>query len=170
MPRLMLALVLALATSTLAAAEFVARDESFKCLLDGKKIDGKTFFVFNRNRHRLHRALKIAERDLPRKHYPVGTILQLFPFEAMVKRGGHFNPSGDGWEFFRLSVSAEGTHILQRGGAEVTNVAGSCQGCHAAASPYDFVCEGHGAAALPFPDNVIHALQHDPRCGSQPGQ
>jgi hypothetical protein len=110
----------------------------------------------------------VAHLDRPRKHYPVGTILQLFPFEAMVKRGGRFNPEGDGWEFFRLSVSAEGTHIIARGGAEVTNFAGSCQNCHVAARAYDFVCEGHAVQSLPLPAGTIRALQHDPRCPSAP--
>jgi len=35
---------------------------------------------------RLRRA--IAANDLRHKRYPVGTIVQVLPFEAMVKRGG----------------------------------------------------------------------------------
>src|SRR5207244_13178579 len=66
-------------------------------------------FVFHRRHRKLRKALRIAERDLPARRYPPGTILQLFPFEAMVKRGGRFNPEGDGWEFFRLSVTPAGT-------------------------------------------------------------
>jgi len=46
----------------------------------------------------------------------------------------------------------------------VTNGAGSCQGCHAAARGYDFVCEGHAVATLGLSDDTIRALQHDPRC------
>jgi hypothetical protein len=163
--RLALLAALILFLPTLAGAEFVAQEDSFKCLLEGKKVEGKTFFVFHRNKRKLRRALRIAERDLPGKHYPVGTILQLFPFEAMAKRGGHYNPEGGGWEFFQLSVSSQGTTIVRRGGAEVTNrFAGSCQNCHAAASTYDFVCEGHNVAALPLSDDLIRALQYDPRC------
>lgn len=86
----------------------------------------------------------------------------------MVKRGGRFNPDGDGWEFFRLSVTAEETHIIARGGAEVTNFAGSCQNCHVAARAYDFVCEGHAVQSLPLPPSAIRALQHDPRCAAAP--
>jgi hypothetical protein len=158
------ALSIALALSGVAAAEFVAQEKDFRCLLDGRAVAGKHFFVFHHKRRKLRKALRIAERDLPDKRYPVGTILQLFPFEAMVKRGGRFNPEGDGWEFFRLSVTSAGTRILARGGAEVTNIVGSCQGCHAAARSYDFVCEGHGAAALGLSEETIRALQNDPRC------
>ena len=86
----------------------------------------------------------------------------------MAKRGGRFNPSGDGWEFFRLAVTSAGTRIVQRGGAEVANLAGSCQGCHAAARTYDFVCEGHAVASLGLSEEAIRALQRDPRCSPGP--
>ena len=85
-----------------------------------------------------------------------------------MKRGGRFNPEGDGWEFFRLSVTPAGTRILARGGAEVANFAGSCHGCHAAARGYDLVCEGHAVAALGLSEETIRTLQHDPRCPSAP--
>ncbi|HUE29846.1 MAG TPA: hypothetical protein VMR79_03175 [Verrucomicrobiae bacterium] len=160
--------MLALGLSGVAAAEFVAREKDFRCLLDGQAVPGKHFFVFHRRHGKLRKALRIAELDLPDKRYPVGTILQLFPFEAMVKRGGGFNPEGDGWEFFRLSVTPAGTRILARGGAEVRNFAGSCQGCHAAGRSYDFVCEGHAVASLGLSEDAIRALQHDPRCPPTP--
>ena len=85
-----------------------------------------------------------------------------------MKRGGRFNTEGDGWEFFQLSVTPEGTTVLARGGAEVVTFAGSCQNCHAAARTFDFVCEGHGAPGLPLSSGVIKALQSDPRCQSAP--
>ena len=159
-------IALALALSGVAAAEFVAREKDFRCLLDGRAVAGKHFFVFHRRHGRLRKALRIARP--PGQRYPVGTILQLFPFEAMVKRGGRFNPEGDGWEFFRLSVTPAGTKILARGGAEVVNIAGSCQSCHAAARSYDFVCEGHAVASLGLSEETIRALQHDPRRASAP--
>ena len=84
MRRIALALSLVLALSGVAAAEFVAREKDFRCLLDGKKVDGKTFLLFNRNRGLLRKALHLARKGKPGKQYPVGTILQLFPFEAMV--------------------------------------------------------------------------------------
>jgi len=43
-----LALLLALVLSTVAAAEFVAQAKDFHCLLDGRAVAGKHFFVFHR--------------------------------------------------------------------------------------------------------------------------
>ena len=163
-----MAVAITLLGTSLVAAEFIAQESDFQCLLDGQQLPGKNFFVFNRSKRKLRKALHVARLDRRRKHYPVGTILQLFPFEAMVKRGGRFNPDGDGWEFFRLSVTADSTQIVARGGAEVKNFAGSCQNCHAAARPYDFVCERHAVQSLPLPPDLITALQHDPRCPSAP--
>jgi hypothetical protein len=159
------AVVLSLALAGAAAGEFVAQEKDFRCLQDGQAVPGKHFFVFHRHRRKLRKALHIAERDLPGRRYPVGTILQLFPNEAMVKRGGRFNRDGDGWEFFQLAVTAEATHVIARGGAEVRNFAGSCQGCHAAGRSYDFVCEGHAVAGLGLSEDTVRALQRDPRCG-----
>jgi hypothetical protein len=48
--------------------------------------------------------------------FPVGTVVQLIPDEAMVKRYVGFNAASDDWEFFNLSTSASGTTINQRGG------------------------------------------------------
>ena len=99
--------------------------------------------------------------------YPVGTIIQLVPQEAMVKRAPGFSPSTNDWEFFSLDVSAKGTRILSRGGAKVLNrFGGSCASCHsAAASQFDFVCgTTHGCAPLPIGPAVIASLQKsDPR-------
>src|ERR671918_719140 len=53
--------------------------------------------------------------------FPVGTIIQLVPQEAMVKRAPGFDPDSNDWEFFALDVSPEGTKIVTRGGAEVVN-------------------------------------------------
>ena len=75
-------------------AGFEAHARNFECLLEGTKPAGKNFYVFHRNRRKLARAVAIAEGGAPGETYPVGTILQLFPFEAMVKRGGRFNPEG----------------------------------------------------------------------------
>ena len=156
--------VLALA-AVAGAADFTVTGKDFRCILDGKPVEGKTFYVFHRNKQKLRKALKIANRDLPNKHYPVGTILQLFPFEAMVKHARSFNPAADGWEFLQLSVSAGGTSILHQGKAEVANLFGSCQGCHSRASRFDFVCEGHGIGGVPFTPDQIRTIQAaDPRC------
>jgi hypothetical protein len=149
-------------------AGFKAHARSFKCLLEGTKPAGKNFYVFHRNRRKLARAVALAEGGAPGETYPVGTILQLFPFEAMVKRGGRFNPEGHGWEFFKLRVDDHNrTTIVARGGSEVTNLFGSCQGCHMTgeAPQFDLVCEGHGAFRLPLDPATIQENQDsDPRC------
>ena len=100
--------------------------------------------------------------------YPIGSVIQLIPTEAMVKRAPGFDPDSNDWEFFRLAVSAEGTVIEARGGSEVVNgfTGTSCAGCHSAAEPqFDFVCEDdHGCEPLPFGDDVIRGIQEsDPR-------
>jgi len=160
--------VVLLVHAAVASAGFVAHDDDFQCLTNGTKVPGKSFYVFHRNPKLLAKAVAIAASDRAHKRYPVGTILQFFPREAMVKRGGSFNPSGHGWEFFQLDVSAEGTHIAARGKKKVANAIGSCQGCHAAAAKFDLVCEGHGAASLGLPPAIIKLLQRDPRCPPAP--
>jgi hypothetical protein len=122
-------------------------------------------FVTNVRGH-LDEALAVA-RSPRGGRYPVGTIIQLVPQEAMVKRAAGFSPATNDWEFFSLNVSPTGTKILSRGGAEVLNrFGGSCSGCHGAAQPaFDFVCgQDHGCAPLPIGPEVIKALQDaDPR-------
>ena len=44
--------------------------------------------------------------------YPVGTLIQLVPQEAMVKRRAGWNAGSHDWEFFSLDVSPTGTKIL----------------------------------------------------------
>jgi hypothetical protein len=99
--------------------------------------------------------------------YPVGTLIQLVPFEAMVKRHAGYSPSTNDWEFFSLDVSAEGTTILARGTKDVVNrFGGNCASCHQAARPeFDFVCDkDNGCEPLPIGDDVIMQLQQaDPR-------
>jgi hypothetical protein len=98
--------------------------------------------------------------------YPVGTVIQLIPTEAMVKRHKGYSPSTGDWEFFSLNVSPQGTRI-GKSGAKVINFLGlNCATCHrAAASKFDFVCEkNHGCAPLGVTDAFISRIQRsDPR-------
>lgn len=102
--------------------------------------------------------------------YPEGSVVQLVPTEAMVKREKGFNPATGDWEFFELEVSKNGTRIQKRGFAEVNNRFGkNCFACHAPArQPWDFVCEtGHGCDPIPIDHKMTGALQRsDPRCGA----
>jgi hypothetical protein len=175
MPIRTLALLLAATYPLLATAPshagFKAKARDFKCLLKGTKPAGKNFYVFHRNKKKLARAVAVAESNVPGEKYPVGTIIQLFPFEAMAKRGGRYNPEGHGWEFFQLTSDERNrSQITARGMAEVANPFGSCQGCHMTgdAPQFDLVCEGHGAASLPLTPERIQQIQNqDPRCAEQ---
>jgi len=104
--------------------------------------------------------------------YPPGSVVQLIPGEAMVKRDKGFNVATRDWEFFELDVSKEGTQIRRRGFADVVNrFGGNCFGCHVAARPeWDLVCESdHGCAPIPLTRAMSRALQRtDPRCENAP--
>jgi hypothetical protein len=47
--------------------------------------------------------------------YPAGSVVQLIPGEAMVKRDKGFNDATHDWEFFELGVSKDGTQVRKRG-------------------------------------------------------
>ncbi len=100
--------------------------------------------------------------------FPVGTVVQLVPFEAMVKRAPGFSPPTRDWEFFSLEVTAQGTSILARGTQDVVNqFDGNCFSCHAKAAPqWDFICgTDHGCDPLPLTRELIETLQQaDERC------
>lgn len=139
--------------------DFAATPEDFVNLADMTPVRG--FFIDNRAGH-LDEAVAIAEAG-GQGTYPVGTIIQLIPQEAMVKRRPGFDPKSNDWEFFELDISERGTVIHNRGGAEIVNRfgSGSCSGCHSEAdAEFDFVCEDdHGCEPLPISDDFIERLQ-----------
>ena len=47
--------------------------------------------------------------------YPPGSVVQLVPGEAMVKREPGVSPATGDWEFFELNVDGKGTKIHKRG-------------------------------------------------------
>ena len=104
--------------------------------------------------------------------YPPGSVIQLIPGEAMVKRDKGFNTATHDWEFFELDVSKDGTQIRKRGFVDVVNrFGGNCFGCHIVARPeWDLVCEtNHGCAPIPLTRAMSGALQRtDPRCDNAP--
>jgi hypothetical protein len=150
-------------TTTAAPEDLEMQATDFTNINDMTPIRG--YFIDNRLGH-LDEAIAVAE-DPAGGTYPVGTIIQLVPTEAMVKRAEGFSPATGDWEFFSLSVSPEGTEILARGGPDVVNqFGGSCADCHLQAEPqFDLVCEDtHGCDPLPIGDDVITAIQaSDPR-------
>ena len=102
--------------------------------------------------------------------YPEGTVIQLVPAEAMVKREPGFSPATNDWEFFELEVSGDGTRIAKRGFADVVNrFGGNCFACHVKANPgRDLICEqGHGCDPIPLTPVMVSAIQKtDPRCAA----
>jgi len=63
----------------------------------------------------------------------------------------------NGWEFFALKVSADGTTILDRGD-KVLNTSSKkpCLDCHSPAAKFDFVCEKRdGCAPIPVTDRQM---------------
>jgi hypothetical protein len=151
-------------TDTTAVEDVVVIASDFKPLAEMTRVRG--FFVDNVAGD-LDGTLAVAN-DPEGGTYPVGSVIQLIPQEAMVKRAPGFDPGSNDWEFFTLDVTAAGTTIVTRGGSEVINRFNGtgCADCHSAAEPeFDFVCEDdHGCAALPVGDDVITAIQNaDPR-------
>jgi hypothetical protein len=151
-------------TTTTASEDLEMQAGDFVNLHDMTPVRG--FFVDNKLGH-LDEALAVAKDTKGGGKYPVGTIIQLIPQEAMVKRAPGFSPETNDWEFFALKTTAQGTSITTRGGADVVNqFGGSCADCHKLAKPqFDFVCEhDHGCDPLPIGDDVIKAVQNaDPR-------
>lgn len=138
-------------------------EASFGCILEGNKV--RKFFVWNLIDD-LEGSLAVANGDVELP-YPPGTLLQLVPQEAMVKREAGYSPETRDWEFFFLDISPDGTTIAERGRDEVENVfGGNCFDCHALAVDNDLVCEtDHGCDPLTIGDTLIESLQTgDPRC------
>lgn len=152
-------------TTTVPGEDAVAQADDFIHVDDMVAV--RNFYVNNLIPEHLDETVELA-RSGGAGVYPVGTVIQLIPQEAMVKRRAGFDPASNDWEFFELDVSAEGTKIHNRGGAEIVNRfgSGSCSSCHAQADPkFDFVCEDtHGCEPLPVGDDLIEGLQaSDPR-------
>src|SRR5262245_22593601 len=121
--------------------------KSFRCITEMTHV--RQFYVDNLLGN-LEATLAVAN-SATGGTYPPGTIIQLVPTEAMVKRDKGFNPVTHDWEFFELDVSKDGTEIRKRGFAEVVNrFGGNCFGCHIQARPqWDLVCEmDHGIKNL----------------------
>jgi hypothetical protein len=149
----------------LASAMVKVDDASFKCMRQMTPV--RHFYVDNLLGDI---SATLAAANAPKgAPYPTGSVVQLVPTEAMVKREPGFSPATGDWEFFELDVNEQGSKIGKRGFAEVNNRFGkNCFACHAPArEPWDFVCESnHGCEAIPIDHKMTGALQRsDPRCG-----
>jgi len=139
-------------------------EADFDCILNWTKV--RSFRVTNKLGN--EDATLLVANDPGKSDYPVGTVIQLIPTEAMVKRKPGFSAVTNDWEFFFLDVSSMGTKIVARGTSDVVNgLGGNCLDCHSKATKeFDFVCEkGHGCDPLPFSDADIQMIQDsDARC------
>lgn len=142
--------------------EFIAQEEDFECLTNWTLV--RHFRIANMLGH-LDDALAVAHGEAPFP-YPPGTIIQLIPNEAMVKRGGHYDLDNANWEYFVIDPRSGETRITQRGRDEVSNAPIACFACHSAARRVDFICEsGNGCIELGLSEELVLALQrNDPRC------
>lgn len=146
------------------ATDLDMRAEDFGCINEWERV--RRFRITNKAGF-LAEALAVANAG--QGTYPVGTIIQLIPDEAMVKRRKGWNAATNDWEFFALTSYSDGrTEIRSRGAEGTVNAfGGNCFACHAKALPeYDFVCEsGHGCDPLSLSSAIIDSLQaSDPRC------
>jgi hypothetical protein len=140
-------------------------EASFGCIRDMKPVRG--FFVGN--------LLGDIDATLAAANapdgavYPVGSVVQLVPGEAMVKHPAGYDAATNDWEFFELDVKpGQPTKIRVRGTTEVVNqFGGNCLSCHApAAQKWDMICEQtHGCLPIPVTPVMARAIQKtDPRC------
>jgi hypothetical protein len=140
-------------------------EADFVCILDWPKVGA--YRITNLLGHQ-EEALAVAN-NVTGGTFPVGTVIQLVDFEAMVKRKQGWSTLTRDWEFFALKTSQLGTTIVTRGTTEVKNqFGGNCFGCHSVAgAKWDFTCGGeHGCEPLPFSDERVQDIQAaDPRCG-----
>src|SRR5215467_13504754 len=111
----------------LSADDFVITEKSFGCMVDLPKV--RNTRIQNPDPEKLKEAVRIFRDSVPNTEYPTGTILALFP-------------NSNGWEFFALKVSADGTTIVDRGDKVInTSLKKPCLECHLPAAKFDFVCE-----------------------------
>jgi hypothetical protein len=165
---LLAAMTLPLPAALQAQKDVTVTERAFECIHHGTKI--RNTYLRTADPKLLAEAVRIFRDSVANADYPVGTFLQLIPTEAMVKHPRERFPATNGWEFFALELSAQGTRIKTRGDSVVNFVGVTCLSCHQAAARFDFVCEkNHGCASIPVNDTMIADRQNaDPRCAASP--
>lgn len=149
--------------------DFDPTAEDFTCIADWQS---HLRFRINNFLGNVEEAVAVAENPAGGV-YPVGTILQHFPTEAMVKRRAGFSPETKDWEFFLLTLNQDGTTtIAERGTTEIEAMGTPCADCHATADDqWDFVCNTYveaGSGNCGFAplgqQQLDQAIANDPRC------
>jgi hypothetical protein len=141
-------------------------DDDFVCLDDARIVDVGGRRIWNvLGGQQQEQAVALARSGAPGT-YPVGTVVQLFPFEAMVKRGQGFSPATNDWEYLLLDTSSGESVITARGTTDIRNAAGTCLSCHGAAAAFDNVCFTNSSCKpLPaFIDTHVVPSRDDARC------
>lgn len=133
------------------------------CITSGTKV--RHTYLHHPDPAKLREAVRLFDAKAPDADYPEGTVVRLIPGEAMIKRAKADFPNSNGWEYFALAVTPEGTSIRARGDA-AGNRLGTCQSCHSGAAKSDYLCGGGpGCAPVPLTEEQIAQLQtNDPRC------
>jgi hypothetical protein len=150
-------------TATFAAQTQDAPAELLACIANGTKV--RHTYIQHPDPAKLKEAVRLYESKVEGADYPEGTIFRMIPGEAMVKRSKTAFPQSNGWEYFALQVTPQGTTVRARG-MEAANGLGTCQSCHSGATKSDYVCGGGpGCAAVPLTEERIATIQaNDPRC------
>jgi hypothetical protein len=155
--------------------DFVPTAADFDCLQDSEWTTVGLSRFKNMNGHTTEMLAVASSPD--GGVMPVGTMIQLIPYEASVKRGEGYSAASHDWEFFSLAPSADGGTTIKAsgGGDSVLNFAHeSCLGCHSMAAPqWDLICgdadggNTHGCASLGIPTSDLTLLQStDARCSA----
>jgi hypothetical protein len=80
------------------ADDVTISDGTFDCIANWPKM--RNTRIKNQDPQSLERAMRIFQDSVANMEYPAGTILQLVPYEAMVKRSAETFPKTQGLEFF----------------------------------------------------------------------
>jgi len=137
-------LVVAGAAAVLAGTTFALQAQDvpeslMSCIATGSKV-GHTW-IQHTDPAKLKEAVRIYETKAENADYPEGTVVRLIPQEAMIKRSKAAFPTTNGWEYFALAVTPQGTTVRGRGD-EASNRLGTCKSCHAGATKSDAICGG----------------------------
>src|SRR5438309_8293244 len=81
--------------SVASSADVSVSEQTFGCILDWPQV--RNTRIKHADPQQLAEAIRIFRDSVPNVEYPVGTILQLVPFEAMVKHPREKFPKTNGW-------------------------------------------------------------------------
>ena len=151
----------------ISAEDIVAIDTDFECLNNWPQV-GRVSITNLAGA--TEEALELLSNPQIGLQFPIGTIIQEIPEEAMVKRAPGYNPSHNDWEFFALKIENDGSTIIQQRGPNSANLGGTCAGCHVLAKDFDLLCGSsgeRGCVDLDFiitDETVVQLRNEDPRC------